>query len=138
MEINFYFEDVNSFNLNKDLSLWIQQTIKNENKQTGVINIVFCSDDYLLKMNKEHLQHDYFTDIITFDYCENDTVSGDLFISTDRVEENAKKYKVVFLNELNRVIIHGVLHLLTYNDKTDEQQNEMTKKENFYLAKLNV
>ena len=138
MEINFFFEDVPKITLNKNLTNWINETIENESKTLGEINVIFCSDNYLLNMNKEHLQHNYFTDIITFDYCEENIVSGDLFISVDRVGENAKEYNVDFLNELSRVIVHGVLHLLSYNDKTDEQQKEMTEKENFYLSKLYV
>ncbi|NPA44711.1 MAG: rRNA maturation RNase YbeY [Chlorobi bacterium] len=136
MEINYFYEDINEFELSETISEWINKTITNENKETGEINIIFCSDEYLLKMNKEHLNHDYYTDIITFDYCQGSLVSGDLFISVDRVGENAKDFNVDFKNELNRVIIHGVLHLIGYNDKTDDEQKEMTEKENFYLNLL--
>jgi len=136
MKIYIFYEDIQEFELFNGIYEWINNSIQNENKQKGEINIIFCSDDYLLKMNKDHLNHDYFTDIITFDYCEKDLVSGDLFISTDRVGENAKKFNVEFNAELNRVIIHGVLHLIGYNDKTDEEQKEMTEKENFYLNRI--
>ena len=136
MEINYFYEDINEFELSETISEWINKTITNENKETGEINVIFCSDEYLLKMNKEHLNHDYYTDIITFDYCQGSLVSGDLFISVDRVGENAKDFNVDFKNELNRVIIHGVLHLIGYNDKTDDEQKEMTEKENFYLNLL--
>lgn len=138
MEINFFFEETDEFKINDKLDEWIQKSIENENKQTGTINVIFCSDNYLLKINKEYLNHDYYTDVITFDFCENNIVSGDVFISVDTVKKNATDYNVDFLNELYRVIIHGVLHLVSYNDKTEDEQKEMTLKENYYLAKLQV
>lgn len=136
MEINFFYEKIETFTLNSKVNRWIQETIQAEKKQVGEINVIFCSDEHLLKMNIEHLKHDYYTDIISFDYSESDIVSGDLFISKDRVEDNAKQYNVSFNSEIHRVIIHGVLHLLTYNDKTEEQKKQMREKENFYLDKL--
>ena len=136
MEINFFYENIDTFNLNSKVDTWIEDTIQNENKQVGEINVIFCSDEHLLKMNKEHLSHDFYTDIITFDNSENNIVSGDLFISRDRVEDNAKQFNVSFDQEIHRVIIHGVLHLLVYNDKTEEEQKQMREKENFYLDKL--
>ncbi len=136
MEINFFYEEINTFDLNSKAKTWIEETIQNENKETGEINVIFCSDEHLLKMNVEHLGHDFYTDIITFDYSENDIVSGDLFISKDRVEDNANQFKEPFEKEIHRVIIHGVLHLLGYNDKTEEEQKKMREKENFYLDKL--
>jgi len=136
MEINFFYENINSFNLNSKVDMWIEQTVQNENKQVGEINVIFCSDEHLLKMNIEHLEHDFYTDIITFDYSEKEIVSGDLFISKDRVEDNANKFKEPFEKEIHRVIIHGVLHLLGYNDKTEIEQKQMRGKENFYLDKL--
>ena len=136
MEINFFFEKIKTFDLNSKVKTWIEETIQNENKETGEINVIFCSDEHLLKMNVEHLGHDFYTDIITFDYSENDIVSGDLFISKDRVEDNANQFKEPFEKEIHRVIIHGVLHLLGYNDKTEEEQKKMREKENFYLDKL--
>lgn len=113
---------------------WIVAVIENEGKKLGEINYVFCSDEYLLKMNIEHLNHDTYTDIITFNYCEQDVISSDIFISIDRVKENASTFSVSFVDELDRVIIHGVLHLLGYNDKTEEEQEQMTLKEDFYLS----
>ena len=98
------------------------------------LHIIFCSDDYLLDINKKYLNHDYFTDIITFNYNENNTIIGDLFISVDRVKENAKELKVDFNNELFRVIIHGVLHLCGYNDKTQDQLKEIRTKEDEFLG----
>ena len=136
MNINIFFQNIETFDLNKNINTWIQDTIEKENKNLGEINIIFCSDEHLLKMNVEHLNHNFYTDIITFDYCEEKIISGDLFISKNRVEENAKKFEVSFSNEINRVIIHGVLHLLGYNDKTDEEKKQMRNKENFYLDKL--
>ena len=136
MGINFFYENIEEFKLYLKADSWIQETIQNENKQTGEINVIFCSDEHLLKMNVEHLNHDFYTDIITFDYSENNIVSGDLFISKDRVEDNANQFNVSFDQEIHRVIIHGVLHLLVYNDKTEEEQKQMREKENFYLDKL--
>ena len=101
--------------------------------EVGCLTYVFCSDPYLHKMNVEYLNHDTFTDIITFNYCENTIISGDIFISVDRVRENALKYDVLFEDELDRVIVHGVLHLIGYNDKSKEEQAEMRGKEEFYL-----
>lgn len=136
MEINIFYEDVEEFSVYENIKTWINKTIQNENKEAGEINVIFCSDEYLLQMNKEHLKHDYYTDILTFDYCENNIISGDLFISKERIEENAKNFNVEFVNEINRVVIHGVLHLIGFKDKSDDEQNVMTKKENFYLKKL--
>ena len=114
---------------------WINETINNEQKRVGDISIVFCSDDYLLKVNNEFLKHDFYTDIITFDYCEDDLISGDLMISIDRVKENAETSKGLFIDELHRVIIHGVLHLLGYHDKSKEDIRVMREREDFYLKK---
>ena len=100
----------------------------------GEINVVFCSDQYLLKLNQQYLNHNTFTDIITFDYVEGETISGDLFISVERVKENAQKASLPFANELNRVIVHGLLHLMGYNDKTDQETQEIRAKEDFYLT----
>ena len=136
MEINFFYENIDPFNLNSKADKWIEETVQNENKQAGEINVIFCSDEHLLKMNVEHLDHDFYTDIITFDYSENKIVSGDLFISKDRVEDNSNQFKEPFEKEIHRVIIHGVLHLLGYNDKTEEEQKQMREKENYYLDRL--
>ena len=100
----------------------------------GDISIIFCSDNYILDINHKYLEHDYFTDIITFDYCEGDRISGDLFISVDSVKENSLEYGVGFADELNRVIVHGILHLIGYDDHTDEDISMMRKKENYYLS----
>ena len=100
----------------------------------GSINIIFCSDNYILDVNQRYLNHDYFTDIISFDYCEGNVISGDLFISIDTVRDNAEFYKAdSFDNELQRVMVHGVLHLIGYDDHTPEDQALMREKENYYL-----
>lgn len=118
------------------ISSWIRNTIKEENKIQSDISYIFCDDNYLLDINIKYLNHDYFTDIITFDYSEDNNVSGDIFISIDRIKEHHKIYNTTFENELHRVIIHGILHLIGYNDQTDEEQELMTKKEDYYLSIL--
>ena len=97
------------------------------------MNVIFCSDNYILDINQRYLQHDYFTDIITFDYCEGNVLSGDLFISVDSVRENALYYGTEFEDELNRVIVHGALHLIGYDDHSEEDIAMMRSKENYYL-----
>ena len=109
---------------------WIQQSINKEGFELGEINYIFCNDDYLHKINVEFLQHDTLTDIISFDYTLGKEVSGDIFISIERVEDNAKDFKVSFKQELHRVLIHGVLHYMGYKDKTDEEKLQMRNKEN--------
>ncbi len=134
MSINFYFEDIEEFQLDRPKSRkWINNSISNEGCQSGDITFIFCSDDYLLEINKQYLDHDYYTDIITFDYVKGDVISGDIFISIDRVRENAATFEVSFINELNRILIHGVLHLLGYKDKSVEEKRLMTSKEDDYL-----
>jgi rRNA maturation RNase YbeY len=120
----------------KRISKWINRVVVKNDSEIGEINYYFCSDDYLLEMNREHLNHDYYTDIITFDYTVANIVSGDLFISVDTVRDNANEYNCDFFDELHRVIIHGVLHLLGIDDKTDEDQAIMTQKEDESLALL--
>ena len=117
------------------ISSWITDTIKEEEKQLEEISYIFCTDDYLLKINQEHLDHDTYTDIITFDYTEDGIISSEIYISVDRVRENAKNLGVAALDEMHRVIIHGVLHLCGYKDKSDLQSQEMRSKENYYLRK---
>jgi probable rRNA maturation factor len=137
MSIHYCNEDVSSPRLQKrKITNWIKETITAEGKITGDISFIFCSDDYLLEVNKKYLNHDYFTDIITFDYVENDVISADIFISSDRVKENASEFKTGFLNELLRIIIHGVLHLLGFKDKSKKDKLLMTQKEDFYLEVL--
>lgn len=137
MSVNYYIEDVSLPKIKKrKFSSWIKETIALEGRTLGVISFIFCSDDYLLNVNKQYLNHDFYTDIITFDYVENNVISGDIFISFDRVKENAIEFKTGFENELSRIIIHGVLHLLGYKDKAKKDKQLMTKKEDFYLNVL--
>jgi rRNA maturation RNase YbeY len=112
---------------------WIRRVVKREGKKDGEIAVILCSDEFLLQMNNDFLQHDYYTDIITFDYSEGKTVSGELYISIDRVKDNAIKTWNSTLDELHRVIIHGVLHLCGYGDKTKKEQEIMRNKENSAL-----
>jgi rRNA maturation RNase YbeY len=132
--IDFFCEEVTCPDLVTDkVADWVNAAVESNNKIAGDIAVIFCSDAYLLSMNKSYLNHDYFTDIITFDYSDGSIVSGDLFISIDTVNDNAKKFGVTFEQELLRVVIHGVLHLLGFNDKTVEQQKEMRENEDRYL-----
>lgn len=125
-------EDITEINQNKK---WLNQVISNEAKEEGDITYIFCDDDYLLEKNIRFLNHNTLTDVITFDYCEGNSVGGDIFISIERVKENSEVFKVDFLTELNRVMVHGLLHLLGYKDKTERESNLMRKKENYYLSK---
>ena len=136
--INYYFEEVEEFtnDIPSNNSQWISKCIDLQGFNLSEISIIFCSDDYLLEINKTHLNHNYYTDIITFNYNEDKQIEGDLFISIDRVKDNAKENGVEFMNELQRVMIHGVLHLCGQNDKTEEEQAEMTRKENLMLDEL--
>lgn len=131
----FYFEDVKTFDLNSTkYNQKISYIIDNEGFIEKEITVVLCSDPYLLKMNKQHLNHDYLTDIITFSYNTENQISGDLFISVDRLKDNAVMFDVSFEEELERVIYHGVLHLCGYNDKTDKETSVMREKEKYYLG----
>lgn len=129
-DISFDLEDQNK------VQNWIQNVISKEGKMMGEVTYIFCSDVYLHKINLEHLGHDTFTDIITFNYCIEDVINTDIFISVDRVKENAITFKTTFQNELSRVIIHGILHLVGYDDKNDSDKEVMRTKEDFYLSLL--
>jgi|TARA_B110000914_G_C15218860_1_gene334157 probable rRNA maturation factor len=118
------------------ISLWLTNVIKEERKQIGELVYVLCKDEYLLEKNIQFLDHNTLTDIITFDYCEGEIVNGDILISTERVEENSKTYKVNYLTELHRVMVHGLLHLLGYKDKNEKDAKTMREKENYYLNKF--
>jgi rRNA maturation RNase YbeY len=134
MEIGFFSEDTDFLPADQEkLSQWILKVIESEEKTPGAVSFIFCSDEYLLRMNVEHLQHDYYTDIITFDYCEGAVISGDLFISVDRVRENASELRIPFEDELHRVMVHGVLHLLGYGDKTEAEKLTIRQKEDACL-----
>lgn len=135
--INIFYEDIDELALDFDfLESWLANVCLSEQKSLAEVNLIFCSDEYLLEMNNQYLQHDYYTDIITFDYCEGDLIIGDLFISVDRVKENAVLNKVELSNELNRVVVHGVLHLCGFKDKSDDEEKLMRSKEDFYLDKI--
>lgn len=137
MSIQYLSEDIAIPKFPKrKMTQWIKDSITTEGKVVGDISFIFCSDEYLLEVNKQYLNHDYFTDIITFDYVENNVISGDIFISCDRVRENADEFQTGFDNELRRIIIHGVLHLIGYKDKSKKDKLLMTSKEDFYLNML--
>ena len=137
MPVHYHNEEVSfSFNNKREVSLWLKSVVSSFQKELGVINVVFCNDQYLLKINQTYLNHDYFTDIITFNYNENNLISGDLFISIDRVKENAINQKMEFNVEIHRVIVHGVLHLCGLNDQSKQEKEIMRGRENLFLQKL--
>jgi len=136
--INFYSENDFEFQEKKSFDTWIRKVISSEEKQLGEINYIFCDDHYLYKINLKFLEHDTYTDIISFDNSEGDELNGDIFISTDRVTENAKEYNVDFSEELKRVIIHGILHLCGYGDKTESEAALMRQKEDEKIALFHV
>ncbi len=115
------------------LKRWLNTILRQYDKNAGEINFIFCSDNYLLEINNKFLKHDYFTDIITFDYCEGLKVSGDIYISLDRVKDNSELFGYSFLDELLRVIVHGLLHLLGYKDKADDEIILMRKLEDKFV-----
>lgn len=132
--IRYFCEDIKFTYKNKLANnRWLKMVAGSEIRKIGDINIIFCSDNYILDVNMKYLQHDYFTDIITFDYCEGKVLSGDLFISVDSVRENSIEFGTDFEEELHRVIVHGVLHLIGYDDHTEEDKKVMRQKENYYL-----
>ena len=133
--IRYYSEDI-KFEFQGKLAnnRWLRFVAEAEAKRIGEVNIIFCSDPYILDVNINYLGHDYYTDIITFDYVEGDVLSGDLFISIDSVRENASFYEAEFPTELRRVMVHGLLHLIGYDDHTPEEQKEMRSKEDYYLS----
>jgi rRNA maturation RNase YbeY len=137
LPIHFFSEDISYTLKNKGLlRTWIKNTIIDEGFKLRELNFIFCSDNYLLSMNQEYLKHDTLTDIITFDNSENQReIVGDIFISLERIQENAQSFKVKTEDELHRVMIHGTLHLLGYADKGKEAKALMTDKEDLYLSK---
>jgi rRNA maturation RNase YbeY len=134
-KIFFYCTDVDySVKGKEKIRIWIKETITSEKKKTGSINIILCSDKFLLELNKAYLGHDYYTDIITFEFIEGKNVSGDIYISINRVKENAGKFNCTTPAELHRVIIHGILHLCGYADNTEKLKLRMKEKEDYYLS----
>jgi len=134
LPVYFHNEDVELKVNSSELSSWVNNAIDSLGFEVGDLNVIFCSDEHLKEINIKYLNHDYYTDIITFDYSKKPVINGDLFISTDRVEENASINKVKFMIELYRVIIHGVLHLCGFNDKTPEEKKKIREKENLFLS----
>ena len=136
-KVELFYEDTQSLKLHRStLNKYIKILINRELNKLGEISVILCSDKYLLEINIEYLKHNYYTDIITFNYVEEKVISGDLFISVDRVKENSRKFNTSFIKELYRVIFHGILHLIGYNDKTEEEQKVMRRKEDLYLSEV--
>lgn len=136
--INFNYET--DFNLDNEVAIasWLTNVITSEDKKEGEINYIFCDDEYLLKINLEYLNHDTLTDIISFDYSMGNEIHGDIFISVERVKENASDFNVSFEDELKRVLVHGVLHYCGYKDKSEEDELMMRSKEDEKLALFHV
>jgi rRNA maturation RNase YbeY len=136
-KVELFYEDTQTLKLKKSpLKKYINLLINSELKIVGEISIVLCSDKYLLEINIEYLKHNYYTDIITFNYVEGNLISGDLFISIDRVKENSIEFNTGLIKELYRVIFHGILHLIGYNDKTEEEKRIMKTKEDLYIDEV--
>jgi rRNA maturation RNase YbeY len=136
-KVELFYEDTQTLKLQKSpLKKYINLLINSELNKVGEISIILCSDKYLLEINIEYLKHNYYTDIITFNYVEGNVISGDLFISVDRVKENSTEFNTGLMKELYRVIFHGILHLIGYNDKTEEEQKIMRGKEDLYLGEV--
>lgn len=136
--IDFHFKSEFIIHNKPHYTDWINRVIVSEGFTVGPLDYIFCTDEYLLKINKEYLNHDTFTDIITFDYTDGNTLSGDIFISTDRVKENAVTFNVDFENELRRVMSHGILHLVGFGDKTPEEKKAMRAKEDEKIKMFHV
>ena len=135
MSITYHKEELEiDLPADEKLTSWLLDIASKEEKRISQLSYIFCTDDYLLEINKTYLNHDYYTDIITFPYKQGYEIESDIFISVDRVKENAKEYKTTFETELLRVIVHGLLHMLGYSDKTEEDQDKMTVKENQCLV----
>lgn len=132
--IQFFYENLPE-SVNTDYKQWLEDLILSEGKKLGEINYIFCDDEYLLKINQDYLQHDYYTDIITFDYVKGKTISAEIFVSLQRISDNASTLSRDYEDELRRVLAHGILHLIGYKDKTEEEEKEMRRMEDLYLAK---
>lgn len=137
MPVFFHNEDVDfPFHQKNKKKRWLKDVIEHLDFKLGNISVIFCSDDYLLSLNKKHLNHNYYTDVITFNYCSNETISGDIFVSVDRVRAFSIDTNTSFLSEINRVIVHGVLHLCGFDDKKPDEILKMRKLEDLYLTKI--
>lgn len=138
MAVSYYAEDIKMPSLKRrETTKWIREVAAVHQMKVGDVAYIFCSDEKILEVNKEYLQHDYYTDIITFDYTEDGIINGDVFISLDTVKSNAEEFGVTFDQELHRIIIHGILHLCGIDDKGPGERENMTAKENEALALLN-
>ena len=131
--IQFFFEDIDPIEINTSTTEWLKKLIILEGKKVGKISYIFQSDEGLLKVNRDFLQHDYYTDVITFDYVKGKTISADIFVSLPRIFDNAQTLSKDFESEFFRVLAHGLLHLCGYKDKTEEEIAEMRSKEDYYL-----
>lgn len=136
--INFFKETEVEIEYESELKLWLNLVARSEEKYIVDINYIFCDDEYLLKINQQYLNHDTYTDIISFDSSEGKDLSGDIFISVERVEDNAKEYQVDFIEEFKRVMVHGLLHFAGYKDKTEEESALMRNKEDEKLKMFHV
>ncbi len=135
MPLYFHFEVIDEFQIDESqLTNWITKCVEDHEFILGEINYIFSDDEYVLDINKQYLSHDYYTDIITFDYTEDNVISGDLFISIDRVKDNAKEFSKPYFEELLRVLIHGILHLVGFDDKDPKNKIKMTEMENKYIS----
>lgn len=138
-EILFYKEgkvEYPSFFSDVQIGKWIEVIASHYEKRLGAINFIFCDDEYILSVNRQYLKHDYYTDVITFDYCDGDILSGDVFISLDTVQSNSAEFGTTYDNEFHRVVCHSVLHLIGFKDKTDPDSIDMRKNENICLDLL--
>ena len=136
--INYYYETDFVLENEGDIENWVYRVVSSEQKSLGEVSFIFCDDEYLLDINKRFLNHDYYTDIISFDNTMGTEINGDIFISIERVKDNASEFSVTFVEELHRVIIHGVLHFCGYKDKSDSEEKEMRAKENEKLRLFHV
>jgi len=133
-QIEFHSECDFELKNQQDIVVWMNAIAKEEGKHIGALNYIFCDDEYLHKINVEFLDHDTYTDIITFDYCVGNELISDIYVSVERVKENAHEFSDSFEEELYRVLVHGLLHLCGYKDKSEEDKDIMRKKENYYLS----
>ena len=136
--INYYYETDFVLENEGDIENWVYRVVASEQRSLGEVSFIFCDDEYLLDINKRFLNHDYYTDIISFDSTMGTEINGDIFISIERVKDNASEFSVTFVEELHRVIIHGVLHFCGYKDKSDSEEKEMRAKENEKLRLFHV
>lgn len=135
MSVHYLEEDRKADGFNRTVTKkWLHDVVRLEGKKTGIISYVFCSDEFLADINSKFLKRDYFTDVISFDYTKNGVISGDIMVSVDRVRENAVNMGIAYLDELKRIMVHGLLHLIGYDDSTTESKANMSRREDFYLG----